>query len=109
MNSANDIKKQIETGEFVTNNGRIIRTINVLQGKWIDYDVLKSVLSEIIDADLLQSLIYLQRANYITVRDISSKKEINIEDVIFSNVEITLSEKGIKLSLCLITDVAVRI
>ena len=30
-----DLKKQIEAGNFAVNNGAVIRTVNILNGGWI--------------------------------------------------------------------------
>ena len=73
MNFEDKIKRDIQTAEFAENNGRIIRTVNVLRGKWIRLSSVRDVLDDINLADLEQSLIYLERSEYIAVRDIETK------------------------------------
>ncbi|MGL4549116.1 MAG: hypothetical protein ACRCUV_14710 [Eubacterium aggregans] len=36
-NEAQELKKRLEQGNFAADNGRIIRAINVLRGKWIGH------------------------------------------------------------------------
>lgn len=100
-----DLKRRIETGNFAVNNGAVIRTVNILNGNWIKYDVLKSVL----DFVPMQNLIYLQRAGYIDVRYSASKEKIYVEDASCDDVEIALTSDGMKLAVCVITDEAVII
>ena len=99
------LKKQIEAGNFAVNNGAVIRTVNILNGGWIKYDVIKTVL----DFVPLRNLIYLQRAGYIDVRYCKSKAQINVEDASCDDIEVTLTARGMKLTTCVITDEAVII
>lgn len=109
MDSQAQIRRRIEAGEFADNNGRLIRTINVLKGKWIKLSVVQSALTEIEEGDLEQSLIYLERAEYIKVRDDVTKKSLEVDSADYNNSEVTLTKKGIDLALYYISDPAVRV
>lgn len=100
-----DLKQRIETGNFAVNNGAVIRTVNILNGSWIKYDVLKSVLN----FQCIQNLIYLQRAGYIDVRYCASKEKTNVEDASCDNIEVTLTSLGMKLAIYVVKDEAVLI
>ena len=41
------IIQKVEAGNFAENNGRILRTLNILEGDFIDLDVLKNVLTAV--------------------------------------------------------------
>lgn len=109
MDNKTEIKRRIEAGEFADNNGRIIRTINVLKGKWIKLSVAQSALAEIDEGDFEQSLIYLERAEYIKVRDITTRRCVEVDSADYDACEVTLTKKGIDLALYYITDPAVKV
>lgn len=104
-----DIKRQIIAGEFAENNGRIIRTINILEGEYVGLDVVKRALTAINPADFQKSVVYLQRAGYIEIRDEFSKEMITAEKAKVVDAEATLTASGIKLALGFIKDEAVEI
>lgn len=104
-----EIRKRIESGSFAANNGRIVRTVNVLKGKWVSLHVVKEALTEISGSDFDESLIYLDRADYIEIRSIHTRRITRAEDAVLEESEITLSHKGIKLANYYIQDEAVRV
>ncbi|MGP1563240.1 hypothetical protein [Filifactor alocis] len=109
MNFEDKIKRDIQTAEFAENNGRIIRTVNVLRGKWIRLSSVRDVLDDINLADLEQSLIYLERSEYIAVRDIETKIPVEVEQADYSGCEVSLTKKGIDVALYFIKDAAVKV
>ena len=109
MNFEDKIKRDIQTAEFAENNGRIIRTVNVLRGKWIRLSSVRDVLDDINLADLEQSLIYLERSEYISVRDIETKIPIEVEQADYSESEVSLTKKVIHVALYFIKDAAVKV
>lgn len=109
MDNKTELKRRIEAGEFADNNGRIIRTINVLRGKWINLTVAQSALPEIDEGDFEQSLIYLERSEYIKIRDMVTKKCVEVDSANYNACEVTLTKKGIDLALYYIVDPAVRV
>ncbi len=104
-----EVKKIIVADSFARNNGRVMRNINVLCGKWIRLEVIKETLSELTDYEVQESLQYLQQAEYIDVRHCTSKKEVDISECCYRDSETRLSEKGIRLAKYLITDEAVKV
>ena len=109
MNFEDKVKREIQTAEFAENNGRILRTVNVLRGKWIRLSSVRDVLDDINLADLEQSLIYLERSEYISVRDIDTKIPVEAEHANYSESEVSLTKKGIDVALYFIKDVAVKV
>ncbi|MGP1405238.1 hypothetical protein [Filifactor alocis] len=109
MNFEDKVKREIQTAEFAENNGRILRTVNVLRGKWIRLSSVRDVLDDIISADLEQSLIYLERSEYISVRSIETKGIVEVESADYSECEVSLTKKGIDVALYFIKDAAVKV
>lgn len=109
MNFEDRVKREIQTAEFAENNGRILRTVNVLRGKWIRLSSVRDVLDDIISADLEQSLIYLERSEYISVRSIETKGIVEVESADYSECEVSLTKKGIDVALYFIKDAAVKV
>lgn len=109
MNYDDRIRRKMETAEFAENNGRILRTINVLRGKWIRLSSVRDVLEDINLADLEQSLIYLEKSEYIGVRDIETKNKVEVENANYCECEVSLTKKGIDVALYIIRDVAVKV
>ncbi|MEG2286209.1 MAG: hypothetical protein RSB90_11655, partial [Eubacterium sp.] len=70
------LKRRLEAGNFAGNNGRIIRTVNVLKGKWIALGTVKDALSDVDNIE--QSLIYLERGHYLIVRNIETREAVEM-------------------------------
>lgn len=104
-----DIRQKLIAGEFAQNNGRLIRTVNVLKGKWINLETVQTALTEMDEAEFEQSLIYLHRAEYIKICNESTKKCTDAEKAIYKECEVTLTKKGIDLAMYYITDPAVKV
>jgi hypothetical protein len=92
-----DLNKRIEAGNFKENNGRILRTINILSGKDIKLKSIEFALSEIKNHELYESLFYLQDSGYIKIRNINSKIDIDIYDADPDDTEIRITRKGMEL------------
>lgn len=102
-----EMKRRLEVGNFARDNGRIIRAINVLRGRWIDLGSIKDALSEV--ENLEQSLIYLERAEYIHVRSMETKESVEVVEANDQTCEVTLTQTGIQLALYFIEDPAVKV
>ena len=110
MNYEEKVRRQIEAGNFAENNGRIIRSINVLAGKWISLDTVKGVLEDsIVPGEMEKSMLYLLKAGYLQLRKKESKQIAEWEDGIREELEVTLTHEGMKLAMYYITDEAVRV
>jgi hypothetical protein len=87
----------LEVGDFPRANGRILRTLNVLSGRWIRLSAMREALHDIEDID--RSLIYLERGEYIKARNIETRKTIEIEYANNHECEVALTTKGMDI-LC---------
>ena len=95
------LKKRLEAANFISHNGRVLRTINVLSYK---YNELKSV-ETVLEMDgvekweFLDCINYLTEEKYIRLRDIATRNEVLelSQDVNYRNLEAKLTSKGIKL------------
>lgn len=104
-----EIRQKIIAGAFAQNNGRIIRTVNVLKGKWINLETVQVALSEMDEAEFEQSLIYLHRSDYVKIRNEHTKKCTEAEKAVYKECEVTLTKKGIDLAMYYIADPAVKV
>lgn len=98
MNSGID-KQKLRAGNFVENNGRVLRTINVLRYKYNKLSGMGNVLEEdgISEDEFLDSVNFLAMEGYIHLREISSKQEASIADVSYTRLEAKLTAKGVRL------------
>ncbi len=92
-----DALEKIKTGRFIKNNGRVLRTINILRYKFEKLEEVKYALDDIPDNEYLDSLNYLYESEYIQLRHIKSKKSAELSDMDISELEAKLTDKGIKL------------
>ncbi|EJU21162.1 hypothetical protein HMPREF1143_1990 [Peptoanaerobacter stomatis] len=107
----NEIRKKIEQSDFAKNNGRVIRTINVLSGKFINVDSVCDALNNVMSiGEFDECLIYLYKGVYIEVREAATQRIVDdFAKYVYSELEVTLTQKGIKLARGFITDEAVEI
>lgn len=108
MNNKNALDK-IRAGRFIKNNGRVLRTINLLRYKYEKLEEVKYALEDIPDNEYLDSLNYLSEAEYIQLRHIGSRQSANIADVDISELEAKLTDKGIRLLAGKISDELVEV
>ena len=104
-----EIKQRILSGEFANNNGKIIRTINILNGDWIELDTIRKAQPTIDAGEFNQSMVYLERGGYIEIRDAVSKAPMSAEAAKLRDGEAILSARGIKLAMGFVTDEAIDI
>lgn len=111
MEFEKEIKKKIIRSDFAKNNGRIIRTINILSGKFINLDSVNNVLKEYMNlGDFKVCIDYLYKSFYIEVRNAVNKSAVSdFDKYVFRELEATLTQKGIKLAMGYIEDEAVEI
>lgn len=107
----NDIRKKIEQSDFAKNNGRVLRTINILSGKFINVDSVCDALKDNMSiGEFDECLIYLYKGVYVEVREIYTHRIINdFAKYSYKEMEVSLTQKGIKLARGFITDEAVEI
>lgn len=102
------LNKRIAAGDFVENNGAVLRAINMLKVK---YNKLKSICYAIDaeKADVEKSVNYLYEAEYIHLRHINSKRPTSLADTDFDMLEAKLTQKGIQLLAGVIQDDCVEV
>lgn len=108
MDKVNMIK-DIDSIKFKKTNGRILRTINVLEGEYTNLDIVFSVLSKSVRNDEFhRSTVFLQKAGYLEIRNEQTKEFVSSEDIVNKHCEATLTADGIRLAMGLLTDEAVE-
>ena len=88
---------KIKTGRFIKNNGRVLRTINIMRYKFEKLSEVHYALDDMPDDEYIDSLNYLFEAGYIQIRDIRSRQPAVLADVDMEHLEAKLTDKGIKL------------
>lgn len=103
-----ELTRRIEAGTFATDNGRVLRTINILRGCDIKVHSLHYALPDIPADALSESLFYLQDAGYIQARDTVNHTRADITETTDS-AAVRLTAKGIQLLKGYASDPAVHI
>lgn len=104
-----ELQRRIEAGTFAADNGRVLRTINILIGKDIALHSLKYALEGMAENNLAESLYYLQEAGYIKARNIYSKADADVADADYDDTEVRLTARGMQLLKGYATDPAVSV
>lgn len=98
MNTERDRQKQrIATGNFIENNGRVLRTINILRHTYNKLKGIKYALEDISEDELLDSINFLYEEGYIQLRNAVTKEASDIADSNYTALEAKLTGKGIRL------------
>ena len=106
-----DIAKKIQAGNFTENNGRVLRTINVLRYKYNKLSGIFYALPYLQEDEILDSINYLQEAEYIELRHIETKTPVlsGLADYDYRELEAKLTAKGIQLLAYGIQDPLVKV
>lgn len=88
---------KMRQGRFVENNGRVLRTINILRTQYIKLSDCLYALDNITEVDFLDCINFLSRAGYIDLRTCTGHRSAQLADHEYENLEAALSEKGIRL------------
>lgn len=108
MEYEKEMKRRLEVGDFARNNGRILRTVNILRGKWINLATVQEALERDMNVgDFENSIIYLEKSGYVEVRDTTSKTIIEVGTASYSHAEVTLTKEGMDVALYFKKDEAV--
>ena len=102
------LNKRISAGNFVENNGSVLRTINILKTKFNRLKDIKYALN-IEKNDIENSINYLYEAGYLHLRHTESKQPSSLADTDFNVLEGKLTAKGIQLLAGVIQDECVEI
>ncbi|MGN0553507.1 MAG: type VI secretion protein [Oscillospiraceae bacterium] len=100
--------KKARAANFVENNGKVLRGINMLR---IDYNKLSSIRAALgIDKDeYADSVNYLIESGYIRIRHIDTQKTVELADYHMDEIEGKLTQKGIQLLAGVIDDPCVTV
>ena len=92
-------KRALRAGSFVHNNGKVLRTVNILRLKYNKLTGVQSVLEDdgIAEDEFLDSVNFLAEEGYIHLRRISNKEPAALADTDYTALEAKLTGKGIRL------------
>lgn len=92
-------KRKLNAGNFVKNNGSVLRTINILRYKYNKLTGVQNVLqgNGIDEDEFLDSINFLAEEGYIHLRDIATKDGATLADSEYTTLEAKLTSKGIRL------------
>lgn len=102
------LNRRISAGNFVENNGSVLRAVNILKTKFNRLKDIKYALN-IEKNDIENSINYLYEAGYLHLRNIESKQPSSLADDDFDELEGKLTAKGIQLLAGVIQDECVEI
>lgn len=93
------MQKKLRAGNFVANNGRVLRTINILRYKYNKLRGISYALSDLQEDEMLDCINYLAEAGYIELRHIETKQAVasGLADHDYRMLEAKLTAKGISL------------
>ena len=92
-------KRKLSAGNFIRNNGLVLRTINILRTKYNKLTAVGSALrgNGVEEGEFLDSVNFLQEEGYIHLREISSKAVASLSDFDYVTLEAKVTAKGIRL------------
>jgi hypothetical protein len=106
-----ELQKKIRAGNAKANNGRVLRTINILRTKFNKLKGIRYALDDIQEDEFLDSVNYLDEAGYIELRHVETKAPIDtgLADHNYKDLEAKLTAKGIQLLAFCIHDPLVEV
>ena len=102
------LNKRISAGNFVENNGSVLRAVNMLKTKVNRLKDIKYALN-IDKNDIENSINYLFEAGYLHLRTVEGHTETSLADTDFDDIEAKLTAKGIQLLAGVIKDECVEV
>ncbi len=103
-----ELNRRISAGNFVENNGSVLRAINILKTKFNRLKDIKYAL-DIEKNDIENSINYLYEAGYLHLRTIDGHADTSLADTDFDDIEAKLTAKGIQLLAGVIEDDCVEV
>lgn len=100
--------KRARAAEFIENNGKILRGINMLK---IPYNNLAQICTAMRfdKSDYAGSVNYLIESGYIRIRHVDTKKPVELADYPMDELEGKVTQKGIQLLAGVIDDPCIDI
>ena len=102
------LNKRISAGNFVENNGLVLRAVNILKTKFNRLKDIKYALN-IEKTDTENSVNYLHEAGYLHLRNSENRQPSSLSDDDFDVLEGKLTAKGIQLLAGVIQDECVEV
>lgn len=102
------LNRRISAGNFVENNGSVLRTVNILKTKFNRLKDIRYALN-IEKTDIENSINYLYEAGYLHLRNTESKQSSSLADTDFDELEGKLTARGIQLLAGVIQDECVEV
>lgn len=106
---AEKIKQKIENGNFIKNNGRILKMLNVMSGEFKKLTELKYVLSDMEEYEIVKSIDYLFESGYIKLRNYETKQPAALADTPFKYLSAKLTNTGIQVLVEKIKDACINL
>lgn len=97
MENESELLQRIQSGNFIHNNGRVIRTINLLKDKYAKLSEVQYGCGTISHGELRESLDFLSEEGYIRLRTVSEHLPSALSDADFENLEAKVTGKGFRL------------
>ncbi len=102
------LNRRISAGNFVENNGSVLRAVNILKTKFNRLKDIKYALN-IDKNDIENSINYLHEAGYLHLRNSENRQPSSLSDDDFDVLEGKLTAKGIQLLAGVIQDECVEV
>lgn len=102
------LNRRISAGNFVENNGSVLRAVNILKTKFNRLKDIKYALN-IEKNEIENSINYLHEAGYLHLRNSENRQPSSLSDDDFDALEGKLTAKGIQLLAGVIQDECVEI
>jgi len=103
------LNRRISAGNFVENNGSVLRTVNLLKTKYNKLKSIQYALNNIDRNEISNSINYLYEAGYLHLRHTENKQPSSLADDDFDVLEGKLTAKGIQLLAGVIQDECVEV
>ena len=97
MDEKEQIRRRIAAGNFVANNGRVLRTINILRYDYKKLRVIEYALPDMEHGEIVDSVNYLTECGYIKLRHVVSQQPAALSDTRWEEIEAKLTADGIRL------------
>lgn len=92
-------KRRLKAGAFVSNNGAVMLTINLLREKYNKLGSVQTALKQrgISLEEFIDSVNFLTEEGYLNLRDIALKEPVSLADANYTTIEAKLTGKAIRL------------
>ncbi len=98
--------KKIHAGNFIYNNGAVLRALNILEHRFHRLRSIAIVLKSggVAEDELIESLNFLNDEGYVALRLIETKDTTTLADAEFDDIEAKLTARGKRVMLGGIND-----